>query len=76
MEGIKETAQKEMAVEVGEYTVVQGTGNDVYVYRGGEWVLHAACTKKLSEDELREFVDLYEKIKEREREDNEQREAD
>ena len=58
-----EGKQEETVVEVGEYTVVQGTGNDVYVYKGGEWVLHAACTKKLSEDELRKFADHYEKLK-------------
>jgi len=68
-----EGKHKETVVEVGEYTVVQGTGNDVYVYRGGEWVLRASCTKKLSEDELRKFADHYEKLKGA---DHEQREAE
>ena len=59
----REGKHKETVVEVGEYIVVQGTGNDVYVYKGGEWVLHASCTKKLSEEELRKFVEHYDKLK-------------
>lgn len=59
----REGKYKDTVVEVGEYTVVQSTSKDIYIYKGEEWVLHASCTTKMSEEELRKFVENYKKLK-------------
>lgn len=53
---------KPTTVTVGEYTVVQCTGKHIYIYKGSHMAFHASCTKKKTEDELREFVGFYERI--------------
>lgn len=53
---------KETIVNVGEYTVVQFTNNHIHVYKGERMVRHASCTKKMTEEELKEMVAHYEQI--------------
>lgn len=57
-----EGKHKPTIVTVGEYTVVQGTGKHIHIYKGEEMVFHASCTKKKTEDELKEFVEYYDRI--------------
>ena len=81
-----EGKHKETIVTVGEYTVVQATNNHIHIYKGERMVLHASCTKKKTEDELKEMVSHYEDIcnnkmlddivGDEEGADNEQRETD
>ena len=49
-------------VVVGEYTVCQSTSKDIYLYKGDDFVMHCSCTKELTEEELVEMVDHYEKL--------------
>ena len=53
---------KPTVIEVGEYTVVQATNNHISIYKNGRFVYHASCTKKKTEDELKEQVKLYEML--------------
>lgn len=53
---------KPTVIEEGEYTVVQSTNNHIQVYKEGRMVMHSSCTKKKSEQELREMIGLYEDI--------------
>lgn len=36
----------------GEYTIVQSTNNHIMLYKNGSVIMHGACYKKLSEEEL------------------------
>lgn len=48
---------KPKIVTHGEFTAVQGTGNDIILYDGeGEFIMHASCEKKLTDEELIEVV--------------------
>lgn len=49
-------------VSRGEYTVVQATNNHVHIYQNGQMVLHAACDRKMTEEDLLHEIDLYEKL--------------
>lgn len=53
---------KDTIVSVGEYTVVQTTNNNIHIYKGERLVMHSICTKKKTEDELKEMVAHYEKV--------------
>lgn len=57
-----EGKHKDTIVNVGEYTVVQCTNNHIHIYKGERMVVHASCTKKKTEEELREMVAHYEGI--------------
>jgi hypothetical protein len=54
---------KPVKVEVGEYTVFQNTNNHISIYKDGRMVMHSACSRKLTEDELKEEVNFYERMK-------------
>ena len=54
---------KDRKVEVGEYTVVQTSNNNIHIYKGERMVFHASCTKRKSEIELKDMVGYYESIK-------------
>ena len=48
---------KPKIVTHGEFTAVQGTGKDITVYNGeGEFIMHASCEKKLTDEELIEVI--------------------
>lgn len=50
-------------VNVGEYTVYQATDNHIYIYNAeGNMILHASCRKKMTEDELKDMVKVYEDL--------------
>ncbi len=51
---------KPTEVTQGEYTVVQATNNHISIYKNGEFVFHASCTKKKTEEELLGFIKFYE----------------
>ena len=56
---------KPTEIEHQGYTIVQSTDNHILVYnKDGHMVYHASCTKKLTEDELKEHgqfaIDLVE----------------
>ena len=53
---------KDRFVTVGEYTVVQASNNHISITKDGRMVYHASCTKKLSEEELKEHVKFYEEL--------------
>lgn len=57
-----EGEHKGTIVNVGEYTVVQATNNHIHIYKGERMVRHASCTKKMTEEELKEMVAHYEQI--------------
>ena len=52
----------ETVVEVGEYAVIQTTNNHVHVMRNGEMIIHIHCSRRMTEDELRELVKDYKKL--------------
>lgn len=54
---------KPTVVEDGEYTIIQATNNCIQVYKSGRIILHASCTKHLSEDELRKYADMMRDVK-------------
>ena len=54
---------KERILTVGEYTVCQASNNHITIAKDGKMVMHASCTKKKSDDELREMVKYYEELK-------------
>lgn len=53
---------KDRIVTVGEYTVVQASNNHISITKDDRMVYHASCTKKLSEEELKEHVKYYEEL--------------
>lgn len=57
-----EGKHKYTTVNVGEYTVVQGTSNSIFIYKGDRAIMHASCTEKKTEDELRDMIAYYEKV--------------
>lgn len=50
---------KSQVVEVGDFTVIQTTNNNIHIYKDNRLVYHASCVKKMTEDELRKQVDYY-----------------
>ena len=66
---------KDRKVTVGEYTVVQLSNNHITRVKDGRMVYHASCTKKKSDEELKEHIAFYERLIGKGA-DNEQREAD
>ncbi len=55
-----EPKHNETVVQVGEYKVVQATNNHISIYgKDGEWLYHAQCRKKLTEEELAKQVDFW-----------------
>lgn len=57
-----EGSKKTKCVEVGEYTVYQGTSNHIAIYKDGRCVYHAQCTAEKTEDELRTHVEFYKSL--------------
>ena len=53
---------KERKVIVGEYTVVQASNNHITIVKDGRMVYHASCTKKKTDEELKEHVAFYERL--------------
>lgn len=51
-----ESPVQDTVVEVGDYTIIQLHNNAIYIYKGKQIVMHASSAKKMTEDELREFV--------------------
>jgi hypothetical protein len=50
-------------IEHNGYTIVQCTNNHIQVYKDGHIVYHASCTKKMTEDELKEQVAFLESLR-------------
>lgn len=57
-----EPMYKSKTVIVGDYEVVQETNNHISIYKDGQFVYHASCSKEMTEEELKQQVDFYEKI--------------
>lgn len=55
-----EPKHKPTIVEVGEYTIIQATNNHIQIYKGEQMVMHASCTAKKTDEELRQMVEVYE----------------
>lgn len=55
---------KPTVVEHNGYTIVQATNNHIQIYKDDQIILHASCTKKMTEEELKQQVDLIKKIRE------------
>lgn len=53
---------KERKVIVGEYTVVQASNHHITIVKDGRMVYHASCTKKKTDEELKEHVVFYERL--------------
>lgn len=56
---IDELKHKETIIEQGEYTIVQATNNHISIYKSGEFVYHASCTEKKTEEELIKHLEFY-----------------
>lgn len=57
------TVHKSKTVEFGGYTVHQtGYNFHVTLYKDGKMVAHFNCTNEQTEEELKEFVGLYEQM--------------
>lgn len=50
-------------VEHNGYTIIQCTNNHIQVYKDGSLVMHASCTKKMTEDELKDQVVFLEEMR-------------
>ena len=62
---------KPKIVTHGEFTAVQGTGKDITVYDGeGEFIMHASCDKKLTDEELIEVIKKFLAWREKKQEAN------
>ena len=55
-------------IEHNGYTIVQCTNNHIQIYKDGRIVYHASCTKKMTDDELREQVTFLEMIRKEDKE--------
>lgn len=55
-----EGEESNTVVEVGEYTIVQTPGKHIHLIKGDKLVMHAQCTKKLTEEELKEEIKRFE----------------
>ena len=54
-----EPKYKETIIDVGEHRIVQCTNNHIHIYKNGEFVFHAQYTKKLTEQELKQYLEDY-----------------
>lgn len=52
-------------VEVGEYTIVQASNHHIQLVKNGNIVMHAQCTKRLTEEELKKEIELYKRRSEK-----------
>lgn len=50
---------KETVVTEGDYTIYQGTSNHIQLYKDGKLIVHMSCTKKMTEEELKEIIERY-----------------
>lgn len=50
-------------VEHNGYTIIQCTNNHIQIYKDGRIVMHASCTKKMTEEELKEQVAFLEDLR-------------
>lgn len=53
---------KERMVTVGEYTVLQASNKHITITKDGKMVYHASCTKKKTDEELKEHIAFYEQL--------------
>lgn len=61
VDGDKEA--RSTVVEHNGYTVIQCTNNHIQIYKDGRIVMHASCTKKMPEEELKEQVKFLEEMR-------------
>ncbi len=54
---------KPTIVEHKGFTIIQTTNNHLQMYKDNRIVMHASCTTKMTEDELRAEVDRYENMR-------------
>jgi hypothetical protein len=54
---------KPTVIEHNGYTIVQATNNHIQVYEEGRLIYTASCTKKMSEEELKEQVAFIERLR-------------
>ena len=54
-----EPKHKETIIKQGKYTIVQATNNHISIYKSGEFVYHASCTEKKTEEELIKHLEFY-----------------
>ena len=50
---------KPTIVEEGGYTIVQPSNNHIQVYKDGKMFMYMSCTRKRTEEELKEIVRRY-----------------
>lgn len=55
---------KPTVVEHEGYKIIQCTNNHIQIYKDDRIVMHASCTKKMTEEELKQQVDLLKTIRE------------
>lgn len=61
VDGNKEEALT--VVEHNGYTIIQCTNHHIQIYKDGRIVMHSSCTKKLTEDELKDQVSFLEEMR-------------
>lgn len=54
---------KPTVVEHNGYTIIQCTNNHIQIYKDGRIVMHASCTKKMTEEELKDQVKFLEDLR-------------
>ena len=59
-----EPKHKPTVVQVDEYTITQSTNNNISITKYDKLLFHAQCTKKKTEEELKEYIDIYHKLSE------------
>lgn len=52
-----ESPIKDTVVKIGNITAVQTSSNHIHVLKDGKVMRHISCTKKMTEEELRELVE-------------------
>ena len=58
-----EGKHKPTVVEHNGYTIIQCTNNHIQIYKDGRIVMHASCTKKMTEEELKQQVAFLEDMR-------------
>ncbi len=54
---------KPTVVEHNGYTIIQCTNNHIQIYKDNRIVMYASCTKKMTEDELKQQVAFLENMR-------------
>lgn len=55
---------KPTVVEHEGYKIVQCTNNHIQIYKDDRIIMHASCTKKMTEEELKKYIDFLKDIQE------------